>query len=75
MYDPEDMERLVEKAGRGRPRQSEAVRRRNYTVIVILMDTGLRIVELVELWVGDVDFIQGVLVAHNGRARSNGPFP
>ncbi len=49
VYDPGDMERLLAEAGRGRPRQSEAVCLRNYNVIAILMDTGLRIGELVEL--------------------------
>ena len=69
------MERLLEEAERGRPRQTEAVRRRNYNVIAILMDTGLRICELVELAVGDVDFTPGVLVVRHGKGQKQRAIP
>ena len=75
VYDPGDMERLLEEAERGLPRQSEAVRRRNHDVIAILMDTGLRIGELVELRVGDIDFTQGVLVVRHGKGQKQRAIP
>ena len=75
VYDPRDMEHLLEEAERGRPRQSEEVRRRNYNVIVILIDTGLRIGELLELGVGDVDFTQGVLVVRHGKGQKQRAIP
>ena len=75
VYDPGDMERLLEEAARGLPRQSEQVRRRNHDVIAILMDTGLRIGELVELRVGDVDFNQGVLVVRHAKGQKQRAIP
>jgi len=75
VYDPGDMERLLEEAERGSPRQSEAVRRRNHNLVAILMDTGLRIGELVELRVGDVDLTRGVLVVRNGKGQKQRAIP
>lgn len=75
VYDPGDIERLLKEATRGFPRQSEAVRRRNHDVIAILIDTGLRISELVELGVGDIDFNQAVLVVRHGKGQKQRAIP
>ena len=75
VYDPRDIELLLQEANQGLPRQSEAVRRRNHDVIAILIDTGLRIGELVELRVGDIDFNQAVLVVRHGKGQKQRAIP
>jgi integrase/recombinase XerD len=75
VYDPGDMERLVEAARQGLPGQGEVVRRRNHNAIAILMDTGLRIGELMALRLGDVNFTQGVLVVRHGKGQKQRAIP
>ena len=75
VYDPGDMERLLEAARRGLPGQGEAVVRRNHNAIAILMDTGLRISELMQLLVGDLDLNRGVLVVRHGKGQKQRAVP
>jgi len=60
-YDVQDMEALL--------RQAQETKRRNVDAITILMDTGLRIGELVALRVGDVDLNKAVLVVRYGKGQ------
>jgi integrase/recombinase XerD len=75
VHDPGDMERLLEAARRGLPGQGEVVVRRNHNAIAILMDTGLRIGELMALRLGDVNFTQGVLVVRQGKGQKQRAIP
>ena len=75
VYDPADMERLLEAARQGLPCQGERVRRRIYNAIAILMDTGLRVGELMGLRVGDLDLNQGILQVRNGKGDKHRTVP
>jgi integrase/recombinase XerD len=75
LHDPGDMERLLEAARRGLPGQGEAVQRRNHNAIAILMDTGLRISELMQMRVGDVGFNRCVLVVRHGKGQKQRAIP
>ena len=75
VYDPADMERLLEAARQGLPGQEERVRCRIYNAIAILMDTGLRVGELMGLRVGDLDLNQGVLRVRNGKGGKDRSVP
>jgi integrase/recombinase XerD len=75
LFDPGDMERLVEQARHGLPGQGEAVVLRNSNFLIVLMDAGLRISEAVGLRVGDVDFTRGVLVVRHGKGQKQRAIP
>ena len=74
-HDSGDMERLLRQASIGLPRQSGEIRCRNASIITVMMDTGLRLGELLSLRVGDVDFNKGVLVVRMAKGQKQRAVP
>ncbi len=75
-YHPaEDVERILEQAERGFPKQPERTRYRDYVLIVTLAYTGMRRSEAIKLRSGDVDLRQGVVVVRDGKGGKDRAIP
>ena len=75
-YHPaEDVERILEQAERGFPKQPERTRYRNLVLMATLAYTGMRRSEAIKLRAGDVDLRQGKVLVRDGKGGKDRVIP
>ncbi|MCH7483118.1 MAG: tyrosine-type recombinase/integrase [Chloroflexi bacterium] len=75
-YHPaEDVERILEQAARGFPKQPERTRYRDYVLVATLAYTGMRRSEAIKLRVSDVNLREGKLLVRDGKGGKDRVIP